>query len=266
MKVNSLAIMAGLGGTLIAAGSTSAAILGLSRDLIAQPTIDGVDYDVWRVYAEVDNPLDQITFVSGNSGTPLIIVSGSPDGFYQNETFGPNQTEPNAALFAVDPDLEWDSYLTIGRPVLDADVGPTPLQAPRTDNPLWFCDRFMLTNGAWYRTPDDPASIVGDELRLMVGQFTVPRGATLGGTLRVSGFFDGDASNFPYVLTVGDPLCDGDVNDDGQVDVEDLLEVIFQFGSPCEDMCACPSDVNRDDSVDVEDMLQVVFEWGPCLP
>ena len=51
-----------------------------------------------------------------------------------------------------------------------------------------------------------------------------------------------------------------DVNQDGTVDVGDLLEVIGSWGT-CPPLCA--ADVNHDGVVDVGDMLAVIAAWGP---
>jgi hypothetical protein len=55
----------------------------------------------------------------------------------------------------------------------------------------------------------------------------------------------------------GDSTCPGEVNGDGIVDVQDLLQVIGEWG------CAgCPSDVNGDGVTDINDLLIVLGDWG----
>jgi murein tripeptide amidase MpaA len=49
-----------------------------------------------------------------------------------------------------------------------------------------------------------------------------------------------------------------DVNGDGAVDVQDLVEIITSWG-PCP---GCPADVNGDGSVDVADLVLVITGWG----
>ena len=54
--------------------------------------------------------------------------------------------------------------------------------------------------------------------------------------------------------------CAGDVNNDDQVNVTDLLAVINAWGA-----CAgCPADINDDGLVNVADLLAVINAWGPC--
>ena len=53
-------------------------------------------------------------------------------------------------------------------------------------------------------------------------------------------------------------LCQGDINGDGAVGVEDVLAVIDQWGGNG------PADINGDGVVNVEDILLLVGNWGPC--
>ena len=50
-----------------------------------------------------------------------------------------------------------------------------------------------------------------------------------------------------------------DINNDGYVNVSDLLAVIDQWG-----LTNSPADINTDGIVDVSDLLIVVGNWGPC--
>ena len=58
------------------------------------------------------------------------------------------------------------------------------------------------------------------------------------------------------------PDCPADINDDGVVDVLDLLAVLGAWG----DCPGCAEDINGDDVVDVLDLLEVLSAWGPCGP
>ncbi len=59
------------------------------------------------------------------------------------------------------------------------------------------------------------------------------------------------------------PPCRGDVNQDGAVDVHDLVQILQDWGS-CPPGAACPSDTNGDGLVDVTDLLEVIVNWGQC--
>jgi hypothetical protein len=68
-------------------------------------------------------------------------------------------------------------------------------------------------------------------------------------------------------LTLPDALCVGDIDNpcpsdcvgsDGEVNVNDLLAVIGNWGQPGD------CDVNDDDIIDVTDLLSIIAAWGPC--
>lgn len=52
--------------------------------------------------------------------------------------------------------------------------------------------------------------------------------------------------------------CDGDCNGDGQVNVDDVLELLGQFGGAGE------CDTNGDGTIGVDDLLAQIGNWGPC--
>jgi hypothetical protein len=81
------------------------------------------------------------------------------------------------------------------------------------------------------------------------------------------GLFRPGAVGDPDIMTVTalgpaplePPSCAGDTNDDGVVDVTDLVNVITGWNG------ADPAaDVNDDGIVDVQDLVIVTTEWGPC--
>ncbi len=55
-------------------------------------------------------------------------------------------------------------------------------------------------------------------------------------------------------------LCPADVNQDGQIDVFDLLDLLEDWG-PCAD---CPTDLNGSGAVGVFDLLELLENWGSC--
>ncbi len=54
--------------------------------------------------------------------------------------------------------------------------------------------------------------------------------------------------------------CPADINNDGQVNVTDLLAVIGAWGA----CTGCSADINNDGQVNVTDLLAVIGAWGPC--
>ncbi len=55
-------------------------------------------------------------------------------------------------------------------------------------------------------------------------------------------------------------LCPWDLNDDGVVNVLDLVELVMSFG-PCE---GCPADFDDDGFVGVLDLIALIMNFGPC--
>jgi hypothetical protein len=58
------------------------------------------------------------------------------------------------------------------------------------------------------------------------------------------------------------PDCPADINNDGSVDVDDLIAVILSWG--CVSPPPCEADVDGNGTVDVDDLIAVILAWGPC--
>jgi hypothetical protein len=54
---------------------------------------------------------------------------------------------------------------------------------------------------------------------------------------------------------------DGDVNHDGEVDVDDLIAVVLTWGL-CTNCASCIADLDGSCSVDVNDLILVILNWG----
>ena len=76
---------------------------------------------------------------------------------------------------------------------------------------------------------------------------------------------NGDASGSAYLFDAagGPGKCPWDLDGDGVVDVDDLLEVVHNMGS-CKDPDNCPWDVNGDGVVNGADVSEVATHFGPC--
>ncbi len=70
---------------------------------------------------------------------------------------------------------------------------------------------------------------------------------------------------FPFVIEGSAPgdVCAGDTNDDGVVDVTDLINVISTWGTDGQGP-GFDADLNGDGIVDVVDLVQVITGWGSC--
>ena len=61
------------------------------------------------------------------------------------------------------------------------------------------------------------------------------------------------------VLNTYIQTCQGDIDEDGTVDVADILIVIANWGAS-----GGPADLNNDGTVDVADILILIAAWGDC--
>ena len=110
------------------------------------------------------------------------------------------------------------------------------------------------SNGGWYFVEYDLSSVGGFEpsanfmVRFVCGD--------LGQGSVIEAGVDGVGLSRSYC---DEASCTGDVNNDSNVDVTDLLEVVGAWGDS-----GGPADVNGDGIVNVADILEVVGAWGPC--
>ncbi len=121
-----------------------------------------------------------------------------------------------------------------------------------SSDPIRFRD---AGNGQWNvdYLQQTYASLIGSGSLLFEATAISPNGRYIvgygfnGATQRVEGF-----------LLIVDCRIDGDVNQDGVVDDQDLLRVLFTFGSTG----TRPEDLNGDGRVDDADLLVVLFNFG----
>ena len=156
-------------------------VLTQSLILAALPTVAMSDYiglyfeyedagnDLWTLslYAEFTDSNDQLNAVFGDAQSSLYIRS--EHGFYQNPFGGPTSISINPALIPLFPSLEYDSWVTIGsenqvdNAMLDIGIDWTEFENG---------GNIETDNGTWFATPDDMQSMAGDDLRVLIGQFT----------------------------------------------------------------------------------------------
>jgi hypothetical protein len=174
-----------------AIGGLQAQITGLElEEFLVHPSTDYSDgvnldgYTTYRLYVTCATPGD---FLSSVYGVQDELTSIWTDGGFWNSSFGTAVVDGvNPSFFNVAPTLEYDSYVTIGR-VVSTDPGPFyTIQDP---NNLWipnFNAGLPLTlqglvGGAWFTAnlgpdgegnPQSPNGFAGDDLKVLIGQFT----------------------------------------------------------------------------------------------
>jgi hypothetical protein len=249
--------------------------VGLAAELVGSDLVPDIGanrtYRIWAVLPENW----RIDALAGNGTTAMRfeVVGGT---FYQNVYGGPTSTSINEGFFALAPELEWDSFLTIGllsetdNSLLDLGIDWAVFEA--SGNVL------ETSNGSVFVLPTD---VQGDPTAftdacgttgngVLIAQFTlVGEGATLEGSVLVQGHDDQGQTFQTHISSfaidaegVSDALpavaCAADITGDGEVDVTDLLELVGHWlDGSCED-------ITRDLIVDSDDILMLVDSWGSC--
>lgn len=103
---------------------------------------------------------------------------------------------------------------------------------------------------SWHTMDGGGGTSTGGEFELSgtIGQ--PDAGVMTGGTFTLGGgFWGGGAITLP---------CPSDVNGDGDVAVNDLLDLLAAWGNPG------PTDLDGNGTTDVVDLLAMLGNWGPC--
>lgn len=182
--------------TLLACAQHQTAPYSLEWEVIAVDSIPGMT--TARLYAKLVNPTDYLTSVSGwddMEGEVLTTTS-----FYQHPDGWATPNNNNPLLFVPLPDLRWDSWVTIGIDVAPNGAAgeiPVGLFPPQTE---FWVDEFesggslvMDVDGAWFVTLGSSNGTAGDDLRVLVGQFTTD--GLITGVLNLQVFSEGVSSD-----------------------------------------------------------------------
>ena len=181
--------------SILAVQSTaSAAFVELHLEQVANNWPPGATTTTWRLYAEFDDPNDQLTRVHGDA--PYVSLCYANGGFYQNVFAGPTSWHNNLNFWPMVPSMEYDSYVTIGgeNSTESQTLSSTGINFTMFEGggPLIF------QNGEWTRPLNDPYAF-GEVLsgmpnwHVLLGQFTTygsgPTSAPYG-VLNLDGYQD----------------------------------------------------------------------------
>ena len=133
----------------------------------------------YRVYAQFENAGDECTalFAVGDQElNPVDLELEVTTSFWQHPAGADLGSDLNAAFYAIDSTLLYDSWLTIGSSsTLDADVSSIAMAS--AFEAFNEGNGFVLNGaagGSWYVTPNSNSlASAGDDLRVLVAQFTV---------------------------------------------------------------------------------------------
>lgn len=191
----SLLLCAALGAVAPAIAQQTMAPYTFEWEVVAVDSIPGMT--TARLYAVLNHPADYLTSVSG--WDDMVGYIETTTSFYQDEDGWATPSNNNPLLFDILPSLRYDSWVTIGvdaAPVGadgEISVGVFP---PETS---FWVDEFeaggdlvMDVDGAWFVTLGSSNGTAGDDLRVLVGQFTTD--GVMSGVLNLQVFPEGVAS------------------------------------------------------------------------
>ena len=176
--------------------------------------VDGVPgMTTYRLYATMVNPTDVLSSVVGENGFETNINTST--SFYQDPFGGALGQATNPILFATFPELEYDSYVTIGLTQgANPAEGEIEVTAVESEGANWIAPFEAGGNiniggnfgGAWFTLNGASNAQAGDDLRVLLGQFTTS--GTLSGQISLQIFPEGDGEN-DLVMTfpIGNPGC-----------------------------------------------------------
>ena len=191
-------------------------------------------FTTYRVYLNCVNETDFLSACSGAEDNPFILNSSSGSWYNNGFNSGWNADNLNPELFGFLPELQYDSYLTIGRdgpgaaPELSTIWGlnnPTSEFRPEPGNASSepsFGSTFTVDDpvgGLWFGVILDsiPTGQIVDG-RILLMQITTT--GLLCGQLNIQ------------LFSSGQPTLNVDLNGDGQSDLADLLDLLLVYGLP----------------------------------
>lgn len=271
--------------------------VGLESELVpivgaGTPGAPGTTALCWRVYAKTVNPTASVICVYGNAQRPLSI--GVAGDFYQSIWGAP--TVESIPCDAVAPVI-YDSYLTIEATCRNQIVLETTAGFPE----FYPWGGVFTNNGAYYVTPGAAGSQAGADNRILLMQLTTNQAIKPTASINLLGRHgvpdpeDGWYEWQAYALGIPDPIlvdcngngvhdsieiatgaaldadrnglpdacqeCRGDVDGNGVVNIDDLIEIFIAWGDPFPG----EADLNNDGTVNGGDLSLVLQGWGTCL-
>jgi len=151
--------------------------------LVVQKVDNGgvVAGSTFRVYAQMPTTEHSLHIVYGDEAHPLKVESTAP--FYQNQYGGHSAAGVSENVFASEPAMKFDSWITLG-------------YANNVSNDMWDLGvdfstfdnggSIMATNGGWFLIPTDNKCQQDNSGLVLIAQFTTTGTAT--GTLNLQGW------------------------------------------------------------------------------
>jgi len=245
-------------------------LTGLSYDIIATDPM-GTGQNTYRLYADFSSPNVEVTAVYGTDTTPWHMISDAVDGFYNDPVGADFGGSVNPLFFAAFPNMEFDSWFTIGAQPGDSDGLNSAFDAALTSmadfnsGGDFIVDTFI--GGSIFVVPGANTQGVPVNGRVLIGQFTTSGlvdalvNIQFRDASQVSLYAEGISLSFPQVGVgcTDVTACNFDpaaVLDNGSCLQDDVCGVCGGNGSTCSG-CTDATACNYDAAAIIDD--------GSCL-
>ena len=231
----------------------------------------------WTVDIFVTVPQDwRVDAVAGNAANEKTLTAS--EGFYQNANGGPLSVNVNPGFYEFDPNLEWDSRVTIGS--LDSSGNPWSENSVSSVGIDWSSFEsgaaLSVDNGTWYVLPSadqgNAVPITTHDCQETHG-IRVARVTALGldSVMSMSALVvirEGNEEGEQIVASASDiPRTEiYDCNENGVADTCDIAggSSLDANDNDIPDECenSCSGDFNIDGQTNIDDILHVIGGWG----
>lgn len=181
---------------------------------VATGPIGGIPegYSVYRIYALLTNSNYKVTGLTSSSTVGyshrIILGSCSSEALVWNSAQGGiTGDDANCSLYTANPDVEYDSYLTIQRSSsCSAGTGVTNTASTALTNSLGVAPYGSTLNSFGFSiNTSAPQSPTGPDFRVLIAQVTIPTG-TLVYAFNINVTHSSTAVAFKYVHDLDDPI------------------------------------------------------------
>ena len=205
MKRLLLGVLAACCSTLAYSQATEIVVETYAENIGMVGTTDLTGYNTYRVYVKLASDQDFLTAVYGDVDFPTKIQGGN--NFF-NAVLGTKDNEGyQSLLFGDFPDLEYDSFITVGMDgPADVNAGEAAINAIGDPSSNWIPvfepgggatggDIIIdtQTGGSWFPLFPDSNAYAGEDSLVMIGQFTTD--TVLYGVVSIATFVGGVQSN-----------------------------------------------------------------------
>ncbi len=176
--------------------------------------VDGVPgMTTYQLFVTMVNPTDVLSSVVGENGLETYI--NTTTSFYQDPFGSALGQNINPLLFGIAPQLPYDSWVSIGLSgAPDTQAGEIEVTAIESESANWIAPFEAGGNvaidgafgGAWFTLNGATNAIGGDDLQVLLGQFTT--NGSLSGQISLQIFPEGDGDNDMIItFPIGNSSC-----------------------------------------------------------